>query len=38
MGETNSISLGLSIIGVVVIAGSVLALPLKLLEKLDDGC
>lgn len=38
MGETYSISLGLSIIGVVVIIGAFLALPLNLLEKLDDGC
>lgn len=38
MGETYSIGLGLSIIGVLVMLGSVMALPLRLLDKLDDGC
>jgi len=38
MGEAYSIGLGITIVGGVVMVGSVLALPLKLLDKLDDGC
>ncbi|MCF8095977.1 MAG: MFS transporter [Desulfobacteraceae bacterium] len=38
MGEAYSIGLGIAIVGGLIIAGSFFALPLKLLENLDDGC
>jgi MFS transporter, NNP family, nitrate/nitrite transporter len=38
MGENHTIGLGIVIFSAVVIAGSFLVKPLKLLEKLDDGC
>jgi len=38
MGDNYSIGLGIIIVGGIIIAGSFLVQPLKLLEKLDDGC
>jgi NNP family nitrate/nitrite transporter-like MFS transporter len=38
MGEQYSIGLGIIIVGGIVIVGSFLTKPIKLLEKLDDGC
>jgi NNP family nitrate/nitrite transporter-like MFS transporter len=38
MGEAYSIGRGIIIVGGIIILGSFLSLPLKLLEMLDDGC
>ena len=38
MGENYSIGLGIVIVSVIIVVGSFLVQPLKLLEKLDDGC
>ena len=38
MGQTYTFSLGIVLAGCLIILGSALAFPLKLLEKMDDGC
>ncbi|MBW1999343.1 MAG: MFS transporter [Deltaproteobacteria bacterium] len=38
MGEAYTFGLGISLSGGIVVVGSVLALSLRLLEKMDDGC
>ncbi|MBW2139309.1 MAG: MFS transporter [Deltaproteobacteria bacterium] len=38
MGEAYSFGLGIALSGAVIVAGSVLALSLQLLEKMEDGC
>jgi hypothetical protein len=38
MGQTHSFGMGIMITGVIIIMGSVLVIPLRLLEKMEDGC
>lgn len=38
MGQTYSFGLGISLAGCIIIAGSVLVLFIRLLEKMEDGC
>jgi NNP family nitrate/nitrite transporter-like MFS transporter len=38
MGQAHSFGLGIVLAGCIIVLGSALALPLKLLDKMDDGC
>ena len=38
MGQTHSFGLGIVLAGSIIILGSTLAFPLKLLEKMENGC
>ena len=38
MGQTYSFGLGISLAGCIIIAGSVLVILIRLLEKIEDGC
>jgi NNP family nitrate/nitrite transporter-like MFS transporter len=38
MGQTHSFGLGIALTGCIIILGSTLVFPLKLLDKMEEGC